>query len=515
MFSAATLAVLAALSSNVAAAPAQFLSVGDPLESELRTLDLFPSAAIGGRIAVPHLGSRPLELREMEGDAAPGAPAWPVAAFSLARLERVLGRDAREGFVLDPAHGSTPRLLERGDRTQRFELSAGLEGGAQADRESREFTSNSGLHVRAALAVDRWLIFTHLVAGKFDHARTFADPLIANTDVTTLTEESYVAYGAADGAWGARIGRDRWHWGPGDEGSLILSRTSAPLAALAFRVRIAALHVDAIALNATLDAASGEQLAAHRAEWQPNDRLRLGFTEAARYHASGWSPLYAAGLIPYFIVQRMLVQDQPDSGRALRNNVMVGVDASWRVADGTRIYGELLVDDLHAKTSQNPDKLAWQVGWNGAGMIGAERLTWGGELTRVWRYVYTSSFGESFESQGRPLGFPTGPDSRRLRAHVEWDPGVDWQLAARAAATDHGEGSLADAWVQGGPLVNAAHFLGVIERTREAELGARWWPAGSVSAALTGGWRWIDNLAHVAGASRSGPYARAELQLTR
>jgi hypothetical protein len=496
-----------------AASPRQFLSVGDPIYDELRLLDLFPDSSTAGRIRLPHLDTRPLVLSEIQG----GAPAQATgaAAISLARIERVLGRDAGAGFAADPRWPSTPRLLARGPEEQRLEFSAGLEGQGDADADTMTVRSGSGVHLRAGLAVDRWFVYSHLVVGHFDQARSFSDPVIANTDVTTLTEESYISYAGRDDAWGAEFGRDRWHWGPGEEGSLILSKTSAPLTGLAFRGRLAALRLDGIALNVTLDPATGEQLAAHRLEWQPHDRLRLGITEAARYHATGWTPLYAVGVIPYVIVQRLLVQDAPDSADALRNNILFGGDFSWRVSDGTRVYGELAIDDLHAKSSQNPDKIAWQIGWTGAGMIGPQRLTWGGEFTRVWRYVYTSYFGRVYEAQGRPIGYPTGPDSRRLLVHVSWDPSVAWQFNARAAATDHGEGTLADAFVPGSPHVDASQFLGVVERTRETELGARWWPAGGVDLSASAGYRWVDNAAHVTGASHDGAYAHAELTLTR
>ena len=196
-------------------------------------------------------------------------------------------------------------------------------------------------------------------------------------------------------------------------------------------------------LNATIDAAAGEQLAAHRLEWQPHGDLRLGLTEAARYHASGWSPLYLVGVIPYTLVQRLQVQDEPDSTNALRNNVLFGVDAAWRVAPGTRLYGELAVDDLHAKTCENPDKIAWQIGWDGAGMIGPQRLTWGAELTRVWRYVYTSYYGRSAtRRRARRSDFRPGPTAGAFAFTSTGIPRVAWQWSARAASTDQGEGTL-------------------------------------------------------------------------
>ena len=59
--------------------------------------------------------------------------------------------------------------------------------------------------------------------------RTFADPIVPGSDFITHTEESYLAYTAPAGQWGLQFGRNRWHWGPGEEASLLLSKTSAPL----------------------------------------------------------------------------------------------------------------------------------------------------------------------------------------------------------------------------------------------------------------------------------------------
>jgi hypothetical protein len=148
-------------------------------------------------------------------------------------------------------------------------------------------------------------------------------------------------------------------------------------------------------------------------------------------------------------------------------------------------------------------------------MIGTQRLTWNGEYTRVWRYVYTSYFGRTYEAQGMPLGFPTGPDSRRVRVRGTWDPCVAWQLFARAAQTDRGENTLGQPYVPGTPRSSGADFEGVVERSREADLGLRWWPAGGVDVALSGGWFRIENLDHVSGAMRQSPRATLELRLIR
>lgn len=498
------------------ATPDEALPVRDPIHDELRVLDLYHSGGYADRLRLPHLGTLPLQRHELQGPDAPLAPDDPVRRIAVARLERLLGRDPVAGRRPDPGNPPTPRLFTYAatDR-EHIELSAGLEGAGETIDDDSRFLSGSGLHLRSAIGLDRWLVYSHFYAGHVDDARRFADPIVPGNDFIVHTEDTYLAYTAEDGAWSGRFGRSRWHWGPGREGSLVLSRSAPAITGLSLAAHFVAIRVDVIALNATLDQAAGEQLAAHRLEWQPFDALRLGVTEAARYQSEVWQPLYLVGAIPYVLVQRFLVQDSPDSTGVLRNNILFAVDASWRVADGTRVYGEFLIDDLHAETNDNPNKLAWQLGWEGAGSAFGQRLTWGGEFTRIWRYVYTSFFDRAYEIQGESLGYPTGPDARRLRLTGAWDPSVDWQVFGAVSLTDRGENRIDRPYVPGDPKPGPGSFEGVVERTREIEAGLRWWPAGGVDLAIAAGWRRVDDAGHVPGAVARGTTGRIVVRLIR
>lgn len=498
------------------ASPLEFIPVGDPIESELRLLEILGPAGADERILRPHPGLRPLQRFELQGRAAPPDSPDAARAISFARLERVLGRDADRWFAPHPRWRSTRRLFETAaPGEQRFEVSAAAEGSVLADTGEVRFASGSGLRARLGVQVDQWLFFTNLMAGRVDRARSFADPIIANTDLVVHTEETYLAYTGREGRWGVQFGRGRWHWGPGEEASLLLSKTSAPITGLSYQVHLTTFHLDFSALSATLRQSAGDQLAAHRVEWQPRDGLRIGLTETARYRASSWQPLYAVGAIPYVLVQRLLVQDEPDSADALRNNIMLGLDAAWRIASGTRVYGELMIDDLSARTAENPDKYGWQLGWEGVGMIGDHRLSWGGEYTRLSRYVYSSFFGCAYEAQGGPLGFPLGPDSRRIALRAALDPGADWQLIARASRSDQGENGLDEPFVPGSPRGTVGAFEGVVEQTRDFEAGLRWWPASGVDLRALAGYRWVENEAHVTGRRSGHAHFTLEARLFR
>lgn len=500
------------------ATPSQYLTVGDPLEEEMRVLDLFPRGELRDRLRLPHTGSRPLQLFELQGTAAPVVDAKPAVALSLSRIERVLGRDPSPSFAPSRVDHVTPRLYQRSEPGgQVVEASAGLEGTLLTDKldAGSAVVSGSGVHARFALGFDRWLLYAHPVLGRFADGQQIADPVIANTDIIILTEETYLSVGGGSGRWAVSFGRNRWHWGPGEEGSLLLSRTSAPFTGLTMRGSLESFHLTGTVVDATLQQTAGEQLAAHRLEWQPVDPLRVGISEAVRYRSSGWQWAYAAGVFPYAIAQRLLAQDEPDSTEALHNNILVSFDAAWRVAPGMRVFGELLVDDLHSKTTANPDKIAWQVGWEGANMMRDRRLTWGAEYTRVWRYVYTSYFGRSYVAQGGPLGFPTGPDSRRVSVRLAWDPSVDWQATARLTQTDQGENSLAEPYYPGTPRPDGSTFEGVVEHARAVELGIRWWPAGGIDIGIRGAYSRIHNHDHLPGAGSDDWLGALDVRLVR
>ena len=94
-----------------AASPLEYLPVGDPLEAELRTLDLLDPSPLGGRILLPRLHTLPLQKFEFQGSGAP--PALPsIYSISVARIERALARDAVPDFAQRPGLASTPRLFQ-------------------------------------------------------------------------------------------------------------------------------------------------------------------------------------------------------------------------------------------------------------------------------------------------------------------------------------------------------------------------------------------------------------------
>ena len=110
----------------------------------------------------------------------------------------------------------------------------------------------SGMHLRTGVQLDRWFAYSHLFFGELHGVRAFSDALVTDTDLAASTEESYLAYTA--GPLVERAARPQpLDWGPGEEATLLLSRTSAPLTGLMLHARLAPLHADGFVFNATVE----------------------------------------------------------------------------------------------------------------------------------------------------------------------------------------------------------------------------------------------------------------------
>src|SRR5262245_29148621 len=495
---------------SLRAAPVEWLPVQSPFYQELELLRteglLDTTASIDTRPMTPEDVARLVAFALAHHvDQAQNA--------GLVRLHREFSRElVRLGYEADPRYA--PPLLEfRGQHEEAFRFIPYLDAAFEQTPAGRgRLADHSRLGGRFGVELGPVLLYQDLFAGRVDGGRAYADPIVQNTDFILYTEDTYIT---AHTSWlDLSLGRTRNGWAPGHEGSLLWSPTAPPVTNFLFEASLFDGHVRGSALSGDVDAANGERIAAHRLDFEIKPTLHFGLAEAARYHSSTWEPLYVISVIPYTLVQRMLDQDHPpDSLNSTRNNVMVGGDARWSPVRGTTLYGEVLFDDLTFKTSGTPVRMAYQAGWLGAGTLFGRRLTWRGEYSRVYRFVYSVFYGQNFIHQDEAIGYPEGPDSRNLTVRGALDYNADWRLGAAAGKLDHGEGFLGEFFDPEGPPQAGSKFAGVVETTRFVETEAQWTPRDGVAAQLRWGYQWRDNAGHIEGSDDEGWYGRVGLFL--
>jgi hypothetical protein len=330
-------------------------------------------------------------------------------------------------------------------------------------------------------------------------ARAAGDALVKNSDVVVDLERFTVA--VRTGSLELVLGRDRFRWGPSRRGGLLLSGAAAPWTSIGYAIRIGS-RLRGTAVHGTLDAHEGRYIAGHRLEWAPGSRFLIGASEVARYESPSPELLYVMNLIPYTVVERLLLMDTEDSSERQnqRNNVLWSADVSARLARGHVAYAEALADDIASETSHAPDRLALLVGHRSTLPLANRRVSAGIEAAKVWNYVYSVYYQEDcacdLAHRGEPLGFPDGPDVERLDLWADWDVNREWRIGLEATLRRRGEGRLGLAWSPHDLSLrdaDASGLSGTVETTRSVLWHARWWPADVVEARADAGFEFVGH----------------------
>jgi len=297
------------------------------------------------------------------------------------------------------------------------------------------WTDSTRVGFRAIFYAGRSIVISSgFYAAEVDRARSFADPLVAGSDVILHADE--VTISAKLGGLRLRLGRDRHHWGPGLGGTLLLSETAVPFDFVEYQLRLgrqfrflaltgetsAAAAVDQASSAPAANPGRHRFLSAHRLLWTITRDLCVGLSEGARYQADSPSMLYLSGIVPYTLVERLQMQDEPSDSTEnyLRNNVFWGLDVTWCVRPGWLLYGELLADDIATETSEAPTRGGFRLGTTWAPQHRGRDWTLGLQYTRVSDYTYSVYYQNQcqcdWDHQGRPLGYPGALVAARLGA---------------------------------------------------------------------------------------------------
>ena len=501
--------LLASTGAGIASAqPAEFLPSTSALYEDLEAL------TARGLLASYPIHTRPLVRADLARALieARGRDAAIESDLHYQRLARELAREFRD-LDAPPTVPETGPLVDVGPREERFRIAiAGHARGDYDEERAIHWRLRDESSLAARMSLQLWPGFgayEEFGVTRIRGQREFIDAIAQHTDL-----ETSVLRGELTGhvkALTAAVGYESFRWGPGRRGTLLLSDAAGPMGFLLLQGSVRGkVGVTASALNAVISAADHHYLAAHRIEIEFTPRWSLGLSEAARYSSEGFDPLYATGLLPYTVIERIRIREASnDSLRTLeRANAMASADLSFRATRGLTLYGELLVDDYATENADMPNRIGYQAGFRSDRPWGAHAVHFLGEYTRVRNYTYSVYYGENYVYRGRPLGFSLGPDAENVYAEAAFDITRDWQLRWSGDFTNHGEGRLGVPWLPAQGAVSTAGLSGIVEERREVWGDARWMPRDDVDLSAGVGFRRVRNDANVPGADPTGWLAR-------
>jgi len=435
---------------------------------------------------------------------------------SYARLEREFARELAD-LDTTRAYPESGPLVDSGPKETRFRLqsAAHVRGDYDETRDDAHFRFRDETAVGVRMGLQVWPGFgayEEIVITRIRGQREWIDPLAADTDVEMAVLHAGLT--ARGGPVTGAIGYDYFRWGPGRRGTLLLSDNAGPMGYLQLRGDFAG-RVSITTLSGILSYEEDRMFAAHRVEFAATRWLTLGIAEAARYSSDGPDLLYAIGLLPYSIVERIHVREaSADSIRGeSRSNVMASGDVVVRVNRDLSLYGELLVDDFGTEEEQMPDRFGWTAGFRSHRPVGAGAIRFLGEYTFVRNYTYSVDYGANYEYRGKPLGYALGPDAENVWVEAAYDLTRDWQVRWTGDFTNKGEGRIGEAWTPALGDVDNSRPMGVVERRREVWGDVRWIPRDNVDVALGLGYRSRANVDHQSGVDETAWLGRLAAEL--
>ncbi len=287
---------------------------------------------------------------------------------------------------------------------------------------------------------------------------------------------AYVTFGVG-AFFDVQIGKDQVAWGPAPNDNLGLSANAPAFDMIRLRTRLGALELvslhgslqscpqrpDTPLCGAAADADASyivngmsrtldhdKWIAAHRVEVAVTKTLDLGFQEVVIYGDRGPEPAYLNPLMFYWAAQSYLGD---------KDNVMMAIDADWRIRPGLRWWVAYAIDDLKKLKIFSNDfanKFSLQSGVLWTDPFSMEDVDLRVDYVRIEPWIYTHKFPiNTFRHFDAPLGHTLGPNSDRLRLDLRHRWTRDLSTSLSFARSRHGDNVLLD----DGTIVNVGGDL--------------------------------------------------------
>lgn len=329
-----------------------------------------------------------------------------------------------------------------------------------------------------------------------------------------FTEQAYIQ--GEFGQFQMKFGRDFLKWGPGRNGTLLLSDHCRPMDQFLGKVQLGPFQysfmtslLDEIRLDSEpVDSIRGDKanryLTAHRLDARLfRGRFQCAITEVILYgginRQMDW--VYLNPFIFYHGAQL---------NKSGLGNTLGTLDVLFYPARTLEFYGSFLIDDIQIEKTGSgdlePNEIGYIIGSRYGDAFELDGLTVSTEYIKVTNRTYkTSNPWETFIHRNVPLGHPLGNDFDFWEVDVSQWVGANLWLKFGYSITRHGEGTLftpfdtpwMDYTVDEG--YSEPFPTGVVERIKQLGVEIKFYPSIQWGIQAEAYWQWKENRDHIEG----------------
>ena len=392
---------------------------------------------------------------------------------------------------------------------------------------STNISQNSGFYLDALACTDYDWASSDIQEGKIPFRaqikQVYINFNLSSFEIAISDNVSFLPDSIGISDFSLVVGRDLMRWGPGYQGSLVLSDNPPAFDMFKYSGVIdlndsgeSMAKINFTKFFSLLDTLDEQNryFSGQRLEYKPFDALTLGLSETAviSYDSSLLFINPIPFIPPYYITR--WIADQINQPSEINSNV--GIDIELNFSPGIKLYGEWMADDfiLTPKTNPYPNRTGFLTGVYFADPLGGGNTDFRIEYTHINNYVYFPTHPwQDYLYQGEFIGHSLGPDADQLYLGLTHQLSDSLNLSLSYTHERHGEGQVGIPLPPDPVVANENIFLsGIIEKQQayQVEISYTISPQWELSAGITR--ENIKNKDNNTGANENNTYFQIELE---
>jgi hypothetical protein len=319
-----------------------------------------------------------------------------------------------------------------------------------------------------------------------------------------------------------QVGRDYIRWGPGYQGSLMLSDNSPAFDMLRYSGIIdlndsgeSMAKINFTKFFSLLDTLDEQNryFSGQRLEYKPFNNLTLGLSETVIISEDSGILFYnpIPFIPPYYATWWIAGMFEPQEV-----NCNVALDAEINLTQKIKLYGEWMADDFifYPDVNPFPNRTGFLAGAYFADPLGSSNTDFRIEYTHINNYFYFPRHSwQDYLYQGEYIGHPLGPDADQLYLELTHHLSDRLNLSLSYNQERHGEGQIGIPLPSDPVIANENIFLsGIIEKQQAYQAKLSYTMSPQWEFSLGAIWENIKNKDNNIGVDEKNTYLQIELE---